>query len=160
MWATALCNCLFSVEGIGYYKIPKNIWPSFFFDEFLWWIWFSYLCRRGICQMCYTSFKKTRKSRRFENGGCSSHLFWRNCQFLFKYLLNQIQTHSTYFVKTLLWIRQISPKGYFFALIFDNFSGVQKYFTQMLFVANSTAVSVQAGGWDGRLNKKGCFLWQ
>ena len=83
MIATALCNFLFSVEGIGYYKIPKNIWPSFFLlqkikflfdkDDLLsvqTWnlsnVLYQFQGKRIICDVFW---------QQLENGGCSTHLF-------------------------------------------------------------------------------------
>ena len=65
MWATALCNCLFSVEGIAYYKIPKNIWQNFFLFqkiEILWWRWF-FNCVDVEFVKCFTPVSRKRVNR-------------------------------------------------------------------------------------------------
>jgi len=45
--------------------------------------------------------------------------------------------------QTLIW--QISQMGYFFALILENFTPAQKYFTQVPLVTKSTSVKLGKG---------------
>ena len=68
-----------------------------------------------------------------ENGGCFTHLFWTNYQFLCNYLLKYKLT------RVVFW--KLQPEfDNCFALILENFTQTQKYFTQVSHdnVTNST----------------------
>ena len=81
--------------------------------------------------------KKTNKLRHFwqtiENVGCLTHLFSTICQSFCKLLL--IEKVTT----VILWTRK--PEFGKFALILENFTRDQKYFTKVPFVTNSKSVS-------------------
>ena len=50
---------------------------------------------------------------------------------VFLQISSQIQSHSSYFVKIQAWIPQISNIRWFVALILENFTWAQIYFTQV-----------------------------
>ena len=113
LWLATPCWSYMTLE-------PRNIGNNFLILVF---IFVFQICnliirwripRHGVCHMFqfYASKipEKTRKLRHFwqtknENVGCFTHLFWKKLS-VFVQLSTQIQTHSSYFVKTLGLIRQ------------------------------------------------------
>ena len=129
MWATALCNCPLSVEGIGYYKIPNNIWPFFFLkklnsfdeDDF-------FICAEVEYAKCFSPVKRRQ---------VNCNVFWQQlenferivnfCAYIYSntnLFCENSRLNSANFTKRVLFLR-------WFLTIFPR---VQKYFTQLPFV--------------------------